>query len=142
MATSKLIFIVVIILLVFIYLLYKRFIQKRKVTQIELIGNEPVEFNENYVYSSSYLRELKTQDHNIPGSGYGFTLEFEMHIKDIPSNRLWQSSYDKLKPILKFNYSPNVYYHPKDNYLDIVFNYQDNSYFENYKHINYYFGKT
>ena len=135
MASSNLVFVVIIIIILLIHQLYKRFISKRKVTQIELIGDKPVEFNEKYTYSSSYLRELKTQDHNIPGSGHGFTLEFEIEIKNIPSNRLWQSSYDKLKPIMKFNYSPNVYYHPKDNYLDIVFNYQDNSYFENYKHI-------
>jgi len=137
MTAPNWIYIVVIVILVIIYQLVKRFMYKKKVTRIELIGEKAIEFNEKYMYSSSYIRELKNQDYNIPGSGHGFTLEFEMQIEDVPSSK-WESSYDKLKPILKFSYSPNIYYHPKNNYLDIVFNYQDNSYFENYKHIKIY----
>jgi hypothetical protein len=52
-----------------------------------------------------------------------FTLSWKMKINNIPSNFIWNSSFQKNKPIILNGGCPNIYYNPSQNKLLIQFTY-------------------
>ena len=115
---------VIILLLVIIYQFYKYISQKESFNRIVFINDEK-EFNEDFNRTTSYSGHSEFKEIDLPGAGHGFAIRFDMYVFNIPEHKQWQSSFNKLKPILRLNHSPNIYYHPKKNYLDIVLKYQD-----------------
>jgi len=134
--SSKVLPLLLIVLIPYIlYQLYKYYYRQKMFKLVLLDGTQLVDskFYEYIDYTKAV--ELKNVDLNTLDLGYGFTVIFDIYIESVPSHKQWTSSFAKSKPILKFNYSPNIYYNPKNNYLDIVLLYKDNDYFENRKHI-------
>jgi hypothetical protein len=54
-----------------------------------------------------------------------FSLSWKMKINNIPSNFIWNSSFQKNKPIILNGGCPNIYYNPSQNKLLIQFKYLD-----------------
>jgi hypothetical protein len=60
-----------------------------------------------------------------------------MYIPSISSNDKWQTSFNRLKPIISMNDSPVISYHPKKNYLSIVLKYRNNPFYAQFAEIKF-----
>lgn len=117
------IFMLGLILIIF----YRSFLKKPKNEQNILTG--PSKFNE------LFYKEVENNIDLIPGKGYGFTLIWEMNIPNQMENNMFNSTFNRLKPIIRFGDSPQIYYHPKHGYLSIIVKYTDNPFYSNYPEI-------
>ena len=106
---------------------YRYFLKTKKDEKYILSG--PTKFNEKFEKSISnniYIEE---------GNGYGITLVWEMLIPNVSENDKYNSTFNRLKPIVRIGDSPQVYYHPKQGYLTIIVKYTDNPFYSNYPEI-------
>jgi hypothetical protein len=69
------------------------------------------------------------------GDELGITFAFKIFIENTMENRNWGRRFDQLKTIIK--YSPNVYYHPLENYLSFDVELKDNVQFASTQSIKY-----
>ena len=105
--------------------------------KINLITDE-VSFDETYTNTIS----LQTQVTNrktlyIPKLGYGLSFVWEMYIPTLSGNDKWQTSYNRIKPIISMQDSPVISYHPKKNYLSIVLKYRNNPFYAQFAEIKF-----
>jgi len=105
--------------------------------KINLITDE-ITFNETYTNTIS----LQTQVTNrktlyIPKLGYGLSFVWEMYIPTLSGNDKWQTSYNRIKPIISMQDSPVISYHPKKNYLSIVLKYRNNPFYAQFAEIKF-----
>ena len=69
------------------------------------------------------------------GDELGMTFAFKIFIENAMENRNWGRRFDQLKTII--NYSPNVYYHPQENYFSFDVEIKDNVQFQSQQSIKY-----
>jgi hypothetical protein len=95
-------------------------------------------FDENYE-SVKKLETMITDRKSllIPSMGYGLTFVWEMYIPAMGGNDKWQSSYNRLKPIISMNDSPVIAYHPKKNYISVVLKYRDNPFYAQFAEVKF-----
>jgi hypothetical protein len=105
--------------------------------QIPLITTETI-FDEKY-YNILQTSVLVTDRDTllIPKLGYGLSFAWDMYIPSISSNDKWQTSFNRLKPIISMNDSPVISYHPKKNYLSIVLKYRNNPFYAQFAEIKF-----
>ena len=105
--------------------------------QIPLITTETI-FDENY-YNVLQTSILVTDRDTllIPKLGYGLSFAWDMYIPSHNSNDKWQTSFNRLKPIISMNDSPVISYHPKKNYLSIVLKYRNNPFYAQFAEIKF-----
>jgi hypothetical protein len=105
--------------------------------KLTLLKNE-TSFNEDYEIKQQ-VESLITDRRSflVPELGYGLTFVWEMNIPSISNNDKWQSSYNKLKPIISINDSPVISYHPKKNYLSVVLKYRDNPFYAQFAEVKF-----
>lgn len=120
------------IMLGLIILIYYKYFAKHK-TDEYLIMSGPTNFNEKFYKELEIPDRLNTQY----GKGHGITIIWDMYIPNTVENRMFNSSYDRLKPIIRIGNSPHIYYHPKMGYLSIITKYTDNPFYSNYPEIKY-----
>lgn len=125
-------FLVLVFLLIIIYYNYLYKYNEKQITVL----TGPKTFNEDYQeeLDITALTNNGTLLDNF-GKGYGITLIWEMYIPNYPPNRFYNSSYNKLKPIIRFGDTPQIFYHPKNGYLSIILKYTDNPFYSNYPEI-------
>lgn len=93
----------------------------------------PTNFNEKF-YKEIILPDKLDRQY---GKGHGITIIWEMYIPNASENRMYNSSFNKLKPIIRVGNSPQIYYHPNKGYLSIITKYTDNPFYSNYPEIKY-----
>jgi len=109
------------------YLVAKHYYYKYNVIEYkEFIKNETL-FDEDYV---SVVDRSEIFDPSV-----NFSISWKMKIANIPSNFLWNSSYDQGKPIIMNGGCPNIYYKPVDNILTFEFEMLDTQLQPLYKNI-------
>ena len=104
---------------------------------IPLIIDETV-FDESYtnrLQLDTYITNRDTL--YVPKLGYGLSFVWEMYIPIITNNDKWQTSYNRLKPIISMMDSPVISYHPKKNYLSIVLKYRNNPFYAQFAEIKF-----
>jgi hypothetical protein len=69
------------------------------------------------------------------GDKLGLSFGFQLYIENAMENEKWGSRFDKLKPII--NYSPSIYYHPYENYLEFAIEIKDNIQMTSYETVKY-----
>jgi hypothetical protein len=69
------------------------------------------------------------------GDVLGISLGFKIFIDNAMENEKWGNRFDQLKPII--NYSPGVFYHPQENYLEFIVDVKDNIQFNTKQSIKY-----
>lgn len=112
---------------IIIVVFYNTFLKKPKDENNILTG--PSKFNE------LYYKEVDNNINLVPGKGYGLTLIWEMYIPNTSENNLYNSTFNRLKPIVRIGDSPQLYYHPKHGYLSVIVKYTDNPFYSNYPEI-------
>jgi hypothetical protein len=105
--------------------------------KINLITDE-ISFDETYTNTIS----LQTQVTNrktlyIPKLGYGLSFVWDMYIPSLSGNDKWQTTYNRIKPIISMQDSPVIAYHPKKNYLSIVLKYRNNPFYAQFAEIKF-----
>lgn len=113
-----------------IFIFYSQLLKEKDSETVLLKG--PTKFKEDFEKDID-LSNLGKLDNF--GKGYGLTLSWEMYIPNYSENVNYNSSFNKLKPIMKFGDSPKIYYHPKNGYLSIILKYTDNPFYSNYPEI-------
>ena len=100
---------------------------------VVLMGNNSTQLDPQFF--------LKFTPNDIPlpdldkGDKLGITFGFRLYIENAMENEKWGSRFDKLKPII--NYSPSVYYHPYENYLEFGVEIRDNIQMTSYETVKY-----
>ena len=136
-----LIAIIVLILLsiLFYYYYYAPNQSNVAVYKIPLITNE-TQFDETYI-NTIILRaqpSINARDTlYVPKLGFGLSFVWEMYIPSVTSNDKWQSSYNRLKPIISMSDSPVISYHPKKNYLSVVLKYRNNPFYAQFAELKF-----
>ena len=105
--------------------------------QIKLLSDEIYIDNE---YENNFIIKnlIPTRDTlYVPKLGYGLSFMWEMFIPNLSGNSNWQNSYNILKPIITMVDSPQISYHPKNNYLSIILKYRNNPFYAQYTEIKY-----
>ena len=105
--------------------------------KINLITDE-ISFDETYTNTIS----LQTQVTNrktlyVPKLGYGLSFVWDMYIPSLSGNDKWQTTYNRIKPIISMQDSPVIAYHPKKNYLSIVLKYRNNPFYAQFAEIKF-----
>lgn len=136
MDTNTIYYLVGFLVLVFFFIIiYYNYYYKYGEKQINILTG-PKTFTEDY-QDELELSGL-TNDQNLKNNynkGYGMTLIWEMNVSNYSENKFYNSSYNKLKPIIRFGDSPHIFYHPKNGYLSIILKYTDNPFYSNYPEI-------
>jgi hypothetical protein len=100
-----------------LYHLFKYYYFKdNSTTQKTLIKNETH-------FAEDFKKVINRADIFKPN--LNFTLSWKMKINNIPSNFIWNSSFQNNKPIILNGGCPNIYYNPSENKLLIQFTYLD-----------------
>ena len=73
----------------------------------------------------------------VPKLGFGLSFVWEMYSPSVTSNDKWQTSYNRLKPIISISDSPVIAYHPKKNYLSVSLKYRNNPFYAQYAELKY-----
>lgn len=116
---------------------YNYFYKSTKKGEISLLLG-PKKLTEDFEKEVFLTDIVKNNNYLLtPGKGYGISLLWEMNISNISGNKEFNSSYNKLKPIIRFGTSPQIYYHPKKGYLSIILKYTDNPFYSNHPEIKY-----
>ena len=142
MNTSSFVIVIMIIILIILFILFYYYYwlpHKSNVTKykLELLTSETV-FNEDY-YNIIQTSLLVTNRDTllIPKLGYGISFAWDMYIPSQSGNDKWQTTYNRLKPIISMNDSPVISYHPKNNYLSIVIKYRNNPFYVQFAEIKF-----
>lgn len=124
-----------LVLLYLIIVVYYNYLYKNTEKEITILKG-PTKFKEEYQEKLDINALTKNKELlDNYGKGHGLTLIWEMYIPNNPPNKFYNSSFNKLKPIVKFGDSPQIYYHPKQGYLSIILKYTDNPFYSNYPEI-------
>jgi hypothetical protein len=124
-----------LVLLFLIIIVYYNYLYKNAEKEITILKG-PTKFMEDYQNKLDINALTKNKELlNNYGTGHGMTLMWEMYIPNNPPNKFYNSSFNKLKPIVKFGDSPQIYYQPKQGYLSIILKYTDNPFYSNYPEI-------
>ena len=116
---------------------YNYFYKSSKKGEIILLTG-PKKFTEDFQKEITLTDLVKNNNYLLTmGKGYGISLLWEMNISNISGSKEFNSSYNKLKPIIRFGSSPQIYYHPKKGYLSIILKYTDNPFYSNYPEIKF-----
>jgi hypothetical protein len=70
------------------------------------------------------------------GKGVGISFEWDMYIPNTISNKGWTSDYNSFKPILLFGDTPQIYYHPRKNFVSFNVKYKEHGHYFQYAQIN------
>ena len=142
MNTSIIIIVVIIIFVIlffigFYYYYWIPSLSNVNKYKIQLITDETI-FDENY-YNLLKTSVLVTNRDTfiIPKLGYGISFAWDMYIPSQSGSDKWQTSYNRLKPIISMNDSPVISYHPKKNYLSIVLKYRNNPFYAQFTEIKF-----
>lgn len=120
-----------VLLFLTIVIFYKYFAKSKTNEMVIMTG--PTNFNEKFYKEIDLPDNLDKQY----GKGHGITIMWDMYIPNASENRMFNSSFDRLKPIIRIGNSPQIYYHPKRGYLSIISKYTDNPFYSNYPEIKY-----
>jgi hypothetical protein len=142
---SKIIYIVIgiivfiLLCILFYYYYYAPNQSNVAVYKIPLITDE-IHFDEAY-YNTIILKaqpSVSTRDTlYVPKLGFGLSFVWEMYVPSVSSNDKWQTSYNRLKPIISISDSPVISYHPKKNYLSVVLKYRNNPFYAQFAELKY-----
>lgn len=131
---------IIVILLLFILFYYFYWLPNQlnsTVFKIPLIKDEQL-FDETYINTINLETQVSNRDTlYIPKLGYGLSFVWEMYIPSLASNDKWNTSYNRLKPIISMMDSPVISYHPKKNYLSIVLKYRNNPFYAQFAEIKF-----
>jgi len=109
-------------------------INKYKITLL----NDETLFDESYTNTIPMLTQVTDRDTlYIPKLGYGLSFVWHMYIPSLGSNDKWQTSFNRIKPIISMADSPVISYHPKKNYLSIVLKYRNNPFYAQFAEIKF-----
>ena len=132
--------IVLILLIVLFYYYYYVPNQSNIATyKIPLITDE-THFDEKYVNTIILKAQpsVSKRDHlYVSKLGFGLSFVWEMYIPSVTSSDKWQTSYNRLKPIISIADSPVISYHPKKNYLSVVLKYRNNPFYAQFAELKF-----
>ena len=107
------------------------------VYKIPLLTTEQI-FDDTYVNTIVLETQVSKRDTlYVPKLGFGLSFVWEMYIPTINSNDKWQTSYNRLKPIISMSDSPVISYHPKKNYLSVVLKYRNNPFYVQFAELKF-----
>ena len=131
--------VLILVCVLFYYYYYLPYQSNVTTYKIPLITNE-IQFDESY-YDTIILRaqpSINSRDTlYVPKLGYGLSFVWEMYIPSVNSNDKWQTSYNRLKPIISMSDSPVISYHPKKNYLSVVLKYRNNPFYVQFAELKF-----
>ena len=131
--------VLILLFILFYYYYYIPNISNVATYKIPLIKNE-IEFNEEYhntIILKAQPSVSKRDTLYVPRLGYGLSFVWEMYIPSISSSDKWQTSYNRLKPIISMSDSPVISYHPKKNFLSVVLKYRNNPYYAQFAELKF-----
>ena len=133
------ILVIILLSVLFYYYYYAPNQTNVAIYNIPLITTEQ-HFNETYVSNIILKAQPSVSSRNslyVPKLGYGLTFVWEMYIPTLTSSDKWQTSYNRLKPIISMSDSPVISYHPKKNYLSVVLKYRNNPFYAQFAELKF-----
>lgn len=141
MNTIYTIIIILFILAILFYLVYSKYYlpkQSNKYQYGHLLISGIVTLKEDFQQIIPINTIISNRNNfYIPYLGYGITFTWDMYVPALASNTNWQSSFNKSKPIIKVEDSPEISYNPKKNYLNISVKYKDNPFLAKITELQY-----
>jgi hypothetical protein len=131
--------VLILLFILFYYYYYVPNISNVATYKIPLIKDE-IEFDESYhntIILKAQPSVSKRDTLYVPRLGYGLSFVWEMYIPSISSSDKWQTSYNRLKPIISMSDSPVISYHPKKNFLSVVLKYRNNPYYAQFAELKF-----
>lgn len=126
------IYIVCFVLLIIIgFVTYKYLTHRNTKNPIKIMNLEKITTEFEKKADMAKIQLPKVED----GDVLGITFGFKIFIDNAMENEKWGNRFDQLKPII--NYSPGVFYHPQENYLEFVVDIKDNIQFSAKQAIKY-----
>ena len=144
METKTIIILITIIIIIILFICYYYFYYAPNQTnivvyKIPLITTEQL-FDEKYLNTIILKAQPSVNTRNtlyVPKLGYGLSFVWEMYIPSVTSNDKWQTTYNRLKPIISMSDSPVIAYHPKKNYLSVVLKYRNNPFYAQFAELKF-----
>jgi hypothetical protein len=142
---SKIIYlliVIIVLILLFIFFYYYYYSPNQSnvaVYKIPLITSE-TQFDETYFNTIILKAQPSVSSRDtlyVPRLGFGLSFVWEMYIPAVTSNDKWQTSYNRLKPIISISDSPVISYHPKKNYLSVVLKYRNNPFYAQFAEVKF-----
>lgn len=142
MNTSIVVIIVMIIIFIILFIAFYYYYwipyqSNVKKYQIQLLTTETFFDEEYYNVLQTSVLVANRDTLLIPKLGYGISFAWDMYIPSQGGNDKWQTTYNRLKPIISMNDSPVISYHPKQNYLSIVLKYRNNPFYAQFTEIKF-----
>ena len=113
------------------FVTYKHFTNDKSKKPVKIMNREEITIDFEKRADMSKIQLPKVEKGEVLGISYGF----KIFIDNATENEKWGNRFDQLKPIIKF--SPGVFYHPQDNYLEFVVDIKDNIQFNTTQAIKY-----
>ena len=134
-------FIVIILLIILFIVFYYYYLLPNSansvVYKIPLLTTEQ-QFDDTYINTIILETQVSKRDTlYVPKLGFGLSFVWEMYIPTINSNDKWQTSYNRIKPIISMSDSPVIAYHPKKNYLSVVLKYRNNPFYAQFAEVRF-----
>ena len=130
--------IIIIILFIIFYYYYWEPSQSNLVNyKLSLLNDETI-FDDTFTQTinvNTLVANRKTL--YVPQLGYGLTFVWDMYIPTLNGNDKWQTSFNRIKPIISMMDSPVISYHPKKNYLSIVLKYRNNPFYAQFAEVKF-----
>ena len=130
--------IIIIILFIIFYYYYWEPSQSNLVKYKLLLLNDEKLFDDTFTQTitiNTLVPNRKTL--YVPQLGYGLTFVWDMYIPSLNGNDKWQTSFNRIKPIISMMDSPVISYHPKKNYLSIVLKYRNNPFYAQFAEVKF-----
>ena len=105
--------------------------------KLSLLNDETV-FDETFTQTltiNTLIPNRKTL--YVPQLGYGLSFVWDMYIPSLNGNDKWQTSFNRIKPIISMMDSPVISYHPKKNYISIVLKYRNNPFYAQFAEVKF-----
>ena len=133
------IFIIIIIILFSIFYYYYWEPSQSNIAKYKLsLLNDETIFDDTFTQTLN-MNTLVTNRKTlyVPQLGYGLSFVWDMYIPTLNGNDKWQTSFNRIKPIISMMDSPVISYHPKKNYISIVLKYRNNPFYAQFAEVKF-----
>jgi len=133
------IFIIIIIILFSIFYYYYWTPSQSNIVKYKIsLLNDEIVFDDTFTQTlnmNTLVANRKTL--YVPQLGYGLSFVWDMYIPTLNGNDKWQTSFNRIKPIISMMDSPVISYHPKKNYISIVLKYRNNPFYAQFAEVKF-----
>jgi hypothetical protein len=126
-----------ILVLGILILIFYNYLYLGRIKERETLISDILEINQTYqetIPLTKLFDITSREDITLPGSseGEGLTFIWNMYIPYFTPEKIWFTSYDKDKPLIRIGDSPQILYNPRHNSLKVQVKYKSTQFMTNY----------